>query len=211
MDYKSVMWDWNGTIFDDLDLCYEIYLSLSKLFQLQHLSLQEYRRLYRFPLTDFFADLGFCGEHKELASAFRKIYVEKVHTCRIHPGARAVLKEFLKLGIPQHVVSAHNHEDLLYMVDRYNLTRYFSTINGLQSAEGCSKIDLAQSVLQREQLSGESVLFIGDTSHDFDVAKACNSTSWLIASGHSALERLAQCESAHVFPSLIAVVETVFN
>ncbi len=206
MNYSAIIWDWNGTIFDDLDLCYRIYSRLAIIFDFDELSIQEYRRLYRFPLDQFFYDRGFRGDINRLALEYRKIYTKGVNKCRIHPGARKLLREFTARGIPQHVVSAHNHNDLQYMIERYKLRRHFSSVNGLSGIEGGSKQKLAVSVLERENLPGSSVLFIGDTDHDYDVALSVSAESWLVAEGHSAIERLALCDNARVFPSMSSIV-----
>lgn len=205
MNYSTVLWDWNGTLFDDLDLCHSIYQKLAEKYSFESLSLKEYRNRFRFPLSTFYTQSGFCGSFEELAKDFRELYEEGITSCSLQEGAIDFIKLLNEHGVKQHVISAHNEKDLQLMVDSFGLSDCFESINGLCSIQGGCKVTLAKSVQERENISGDETLFIGDTLHDFDVARSIGSDSWLIARGHVSHQRLAQCDTARTFYSLVGV------
>lgn len=50
--YAHVIWDWNGTIFDDAERCVEIANGMLSRRELPVLSLDQYRETFRFPIRD---------------------------------------------------------------------------------------------------------------------------------------------------------------
>ncbi len=202
MSYSVVLWDWNGTIFDDVELCYNIYQEFVRKYSLQHLSISEYRANYCFPLLNFLKRCGFKGDFYELAHDFKVSYEQGICSCSLQPGVTEFIEQLHANGVEQHVISAHNSEDLMFMVDSFNLTHYFSSVNGLADGYGVTKLNLAKTVAHSNSLHDKDTLFIGDTLHDYDVAQSIGSDTWLIARGHVSHERLAQCDNARTFSSL---------
>ena len=55
-----VVWDWNGTLFDDLHTCVAVANQLLGEFDLPGLTgVDDYHAKFRFPIIEYYADLGF--------------------------------------------------------------------------------------------------------------------------------------------------------
>ena len=55
-----VVWDWNGTLLDDLDTCVAVANMLLDEFGLARLEgVADYQAKFRFPIVDYYAELGF--------------------------------------------------------------------------------------------------------------------------------------------------------
>ena len=65
---------------------------------------------------------------------------------------------------------------------------YFCEIMGLDNIHAGSKLSLAYE--WRERHRGERVLFIGDTDHDAETARALGAECILISRGHQSREHL---------------------
>ena len=57
--YEHVIWDWNGTLFDDTPLCVEIMGGMLAKRGLAPLDEGRYREVFTFPVRDYYARLGF--------------------------------------------------------------------------------------------------------------------------------------------------------
>ena len=51
-NYKYIIWDWNGTLFDDAWLCHEIMNSLMKRRDMKTINLAEYKKIYQIPFKN---------------------------------------------------------------------------------------------------------------------------------------------------------------
>ena len=57
-NYHHVIWDWNGTIIDDAQLCYQINAKLLAKYQITSFSYQSYVDNFQFPVKVFYQALG---------------------------------------------------------------------------------------------------------------------------------------------------------
>ena len=82
------------------------------------------------------------------------------------------------------------HENLVNILNHYNLTQYFENIIGLDNIYAGSKTHLGLSLIDKLKLPKHEILFIGDTLHDAEVAEAMGVNCILIANGHQVKEKL---------------------
>ena len=55
---RHVIWDWNGTLVDDVDLCVDILNQVLIFYQKPTLTVSQYRELFFFPVSEFYQSLG---------------------------------------------------------------------------------------------------------------------------------------------------------
>ena len=72
----------------------------------------------------------------------------------------------------------------------YNLNDKFIGINGLDNHYAHSKVNLGKSWIQKLNYNTEEVIMVGDTIHDFEVAKAIGVDCLLLSFGHNSKSRL---------------------
>lgn len=192
-NYKHIIWDWNGTLLDDVDFCRRIINRILFENDLPELSFNRYREIFTFPVEDYYktAGLDFTKtSFKVLGKNFMDEYEEKKLTCSLFENAVDVLNSIHQKGIGQSVLSAYLHDNLVSILDHYNLTQYFDNIVGLDNIYAGSKTHLGLRLIEQLKIPGNEILFIGDTLHDADVAKAMGVNSILIANGHQVKEKL---------------------
>lgn len=192
-NYKHVIWDWNGTLLNDVDFCRRIINRILGENNLPDLSLKKYREIFTFPVQNYYqaAGLDFTKTSFEiLGKDFIDEYESKKLTCSLFENAEIVLSGIHKKGIGQSVLSAYLHDNLVSILDYYNLTKYFENIIGLDNIYAGSKTHLGLSLVEQLNLPKQQILFVGDTQHDAEVAEAMGVNSILIASGHQDKEKL---------------------
>ena len=192
-NYKQIIWDWNGTLLNDVDFCRRIINRILVENKLPKLTLERYREIFTFPVEDYYktAGLDFNKTSFEvLGKDFIDEYEEKKLTCSLFENSVEVLSAIHKKGIGQSVLSAYLHDNLVSILNHYNLTQYFDNIIGLDNIYAGSKTHLGLMLIEQLKIPGNEVLFIGDTLHDADVAKAMGVNSILIANGHQVKEKL---------------------
>ncbi len=191
--YKHIIWDWNGTLLNDVDYSKNIINRILSDNDLPELSLQKYREIFTFPIQDYYlaAGLDFSRTSFEvLGKDFIDEYESKKLTCDLYGNAVEVISLINRKGIKQSVLSAYLHENLVKILEHYGLTKYFDYVNGLDNIYAGSKVHLGLKLIEQLNLPGDEILFIGDTLHDAEVASAMGVDCVLIANGHQVKDRL---------------------
>ena len=75
-------------------------------------------------------------------------------------------------------------------MDHYGLRKYFTHVAGLDNIYAASKLHLGQDLIQRLGLGKRQAMVVGDTEHDYEVARAMDADCILIANGHQSKTRL---------------------
>lgn len=192
--FKYVMWDWNGTILDDLIINYE---TINKLLSDRNIremsSVDEYRDLFDFPVIGFYEKTGFDFEKEkfeDVAKDYVREYYNRFFESEIFPEAESVLRYVISTGREQLIVSATEKESLLKQVEEFGIDHLFTDILGMGDIYAKSKVQIAERWIKENGVNPSEVLFVGDTTHDFEVAKNIGCDCVLIASGHNSEERL---------------------
>lgn len=192
--YQHIIWDWNGTLFDDAWLCVEIMNGLLEQRNLPLLTTEIYETIFDFPVKDYYRKLGFdfTVEPFETASdAFMEGYYRRMHKCPLRDHTRTVLNRGRDQDLTMSILSAMEHSYLAEMVHHHHLRDYFTDVIGLSDHHAAGKVALAQQWIKDQDIAPENILFIGDTTHDHEVAQVLGVDCTLIHSGHHARARLA--------------------
>lgn len=190
---KYLIWDWNGTLFNDVKLGVEIINKLLKNNNLTPITYETYRNIFTFPIYEYYRVAGFDfskTSFEELGKMFMDEYERRKYEMELFSGAREILQFAKQKGIRQSVLSAYKHDTLVEILTHYQIIDYFENVSGLDNIYAGSKEKLGLELREKINLSGDEILFIGDTLHDADVAKAMNVKCVLISNGHQSPEKL---------------------
>ena len=192
--YTHVIWDFNGTILDDVTLgidCVNIMLEKRGLPILPDKT--AYRKAFGFPIDAYYRRLGFDFEKEDydtvLAPEWVALYLAGEAECPLMGGVRETIDRIREMGIPQLVLSATKLEQLTAQLTRLGLTEYFEEIIGLDNIHARSTREQALDWKRRHP--DARPLFVGDTEHDADVAEAVGGDCLLYTGGHQPAELLA--------------------
>jgi len=194
--FRHVIWDWNGTLLDDKWLCIESISTLLLARNLPPLDEKKYDRIFRFPVKDYYRDAGFdfSTEPFEIpAMEFIRLYDNRKKTCRLQSDALLVLELFREMGCTQYLLSASETASLLELTHHFGIHHYFDKIKGLDNHYAHGKGDLGIELLTSIHAPADTIVMIGDTCHDKEVADLLGISSILCTNGHFPKERLAHC------------------
>ncbi|WP_337866778.1 HAD family hydrolase [Ignavibacterium sp.] len=190
---KYLIWDWNGTLFNDVKLGVEIINKLLKNNSLPSITYETYRNIFTFPVYEYYRIAGFDfnkTSFEELGRMFMDEYEQRKYEMELFSGAKEILQFAKEKRIKQSVLSAYKHDTLVEILTHYQIIDYFENVSGLDNIYAGSKEKLGLQLREKINLHGDEILFIGDTLHDADVAKAMNVKCVLISNGHQAPEKL---------------------
>lgn len=192
----TILWDWNGTLLADVPLVVKVNNLVFDARGYRRVTEEEYRRIFRFPVREYYRDLGVSdADFEPVAQAWTAGYIEHFGECALRPDAAHVAERFRHMGWRQVIISATRQDLLREQVARFPaLDGMFEDILGTSDIYAASKVQAARDYLQRSGVRPEEAVFLGDTSHDAEVAAAIGCRCMLISGGHQADEVLArQC------------------
>lgn len=201
---KQLIWDWNGTLLDDVRMCVNVMNGLLEKYSLPELTCEKYKQVFDFPVKDYYAKLGFDFEvlpFEKVGLEFMDGYFKELPNSPLFPEVPMYLNEFKSLNINQLVLSAMEHNALEDSLDAKGIRSYFSIVQGINNHLANGKVELAKGLIKSSGFSAEESLLIGDTVHDLHVAQSVGSPCVLIANGHFSKDRLLK-EHDLVFDSL---------
>jgi len=208
----AVIWDFNGTLVDDLDLVvWTVNRQLEKR-GLPPMTPDTYREVFGFPVQDYYRRLGVTFEKEtmaDLSEDFFRDYAPRLKDCLLHKGVPKELEKLTAMGIAQYVVSAMEEHMLREMLAYFGIDQIFEAAYGLAHQEGDSKVSRCRELLEDFAIDPANALFVGDTDHDAEVANALSIPVALVATGHQSAARLratgvgvfedvASCLDAHL-------------
>lgn len=208
-NYDLVIWDWNGTLLDDTDMCYRIANEMRQERGMPLMQgVEEYRRYFTFPVVDYYRRMGYTFEtepFENISRQFVALYAQRFPVCALQPCAEEALAAVLDTGARQVLLSATGQEKLDEQVAHFRLNEYFERVIGNSNNLAHGKADYAKEFLRESGVDPARALFVGDTDHDFEIASSIGCGCALLTAGHQTKEHLLSL-GATLVSSLCEVV-----
>ena len=172
MKPSLVLWDWNGTLLDDVALCVDALNRLLRIYHYpQQYSLTQYREILASRLKIIiFAQVRFSkNSYKELADDYMQDYLARAGACPLAESAVPALSLLKGAGVQQVILSASNLPVLEQQVTERGVRPYFDRLLGLDNIYARSKVEVGLAYLtelkQRGAVPAQAIM-IGDSVHD---------------------------------------------
>ncbi|MFD8970453.1 HAD family hydrolase [Streptomyces sp. NPDC059568] len=169
-----LVWDWNGTILDDIDAVIGATNAAFADIGLEPITLDRYRELYCVPIPRFYERLmGRLPSDAEWAvmdEAFHRYYTERRAACALTEGVEELLTQWRLAGRSQSLLSMYGHEELVPTVRGYGIESHFLRVDGRKGPSGGSKALHMERHLTAlasvGAISAEYTVVIGDAVDD---------------------------------------------
>lgn len=193
--YTHLMWDFNGTIFDDARAGID---AVNKMLSERGLdiipSTERYREIFDFPIEEYYRGLGFdfdAEPYEYLAPIWVDLYNANAEKAGLCGGVRETMEVVKSLGVEQSVLSACELGMLERYLKRLGVREYLTDVMGLDNIHARSKLALAYE--WKKKHPDARVIMIGDTTHDYETAEALGADCVLYAGGHQSRGKLERC------------------
>ena len=212
MKYTHILWDFNGTILNDVGVGIE---SVNALLEKRGLPIipdaEHYRNVFGFPVIEYYKKFGFdfsSEPFSKLAVEWVDEYMSRVATAAVNEGVVDLLKKIRSNGLGQILVSATEREMLLKQLLTVDVSDMFDAVYGLDNIHAVNKISIARA--WREENPTARALFVGDTDHDYETAAAIDADCVLFCGGHQSRERL-EALGCRVINEICELNEMIFG
>ncbi len=204
-----VVWDWNGTLFDDFEQVVEAVNEGLVPYGIGPIDATAYRDHYTRPVKRFYDSLlgREVGEDEwvDLDRRFHDAYRRMLGSARLAAEAEHALADLAGRGVTQSLLSMYPHDELVELVERFELGSWFVAVDGLRGSSGDRKAGHLAAHLGSLGVDPATVLLVGDALDDAEAAAAVGAACVLYHSGSHHRQQL-EAAGVPVIESLIDVV-----
>ena len=189
---SHILWDFNGTVLDDVAPCISSINELLTTHGLKPLKdRSEYQSVFGFPVKDYYERIGFDfmkTSFEVLAVEWVNLYYKYNTPLMLCPRIVEALEAVKEAKIPQLILTASKTEMVQGQLDELGIGSYFDGIIGLDNIHASGKSDIALE--WKNKVKPTHAVMIGDTEHDAEVADLIGAECLLVCCGHMSKQRL---------------------
>ncbi|MFI9468706.1 HAD family hydrolase [Streptomyces sp. NPDC052492] len=184
-----IVWDWNGTLFHDVDAVIGATNAAFAELGLAPITLERYRELYCVPVPKFYERLmGRLPSETEwelMDAVFHRHYTDRRVRCGLADGVEDLLRTWASAGRSQSILSMYGHDDLVPLVRDFGIASHFIRVDGRTGPSGGSK---AEHMVRHLSALGDVVdprrtVVIGDAADDALAARHVGARAVLYTGG----------------------------
>ena len=196
--FRNLIFDWSGTLVDDLGPVIEATNSVLASFAVPALDREGFRRRFRLPYREFYAEILPHIPIEELEDRFRMAFDAALTPVTVLPHAREKLAWCAALGIRTFVLTAMDGPTFERQLDLFDLRSFFeATYSGV-----LDKREIIHRILATHGLDPADTAFIGDMTHDVETARHGGIASIAVLTGYQHPEILAAARPDLTVPDL---------
>ncbi|WP_137989037.1 HAD family hydrolase [Streptomyces vilmorinianum] len=188
---KHLVWDWNGTLLDDIEAVIGATNAAFAELGLEPITLARYRELYTVPVPKFYerlmGRLPTEAEWSLMDGIFHRHYWQRAEDCGLTAGAAELLAARQESGLTQSLLSLAPHADLIPLVRRHGIEERFVRVDGRvgSSTEGKSAhmVRHLEALAAVQTVQVDRVVVIGDAADDARAAAHVGARAVLYTGG----------------------------
>ncbi|MDP9126954.1 MAG: HAD family hydrolase [Pseudomonadota bacterium] len=196
---KNLVFDWNGTLFDDI---HALHASTNRLLELeghQPVTLDTFRDNYTVPLEDLYRKMGF--DQTQVArlmslenSSFHDSYEAMAETTQLREGARDILIHVRDHKVQSVILSNHIVDPICAQLRRLEIDHLFFEVlayaDRATQFRDMTKGERLRRFMVKHDLSPEHTIIVGDSVEEIHIGREQGFVSVAITGGCASEERL---------------------
>lgn len=196
--FDNMIFDWSGTLVDDLGPVIEATNAVLARYGVATLDREGFRRKFRLPYREFYAEMLPDVPLPELEEHFRAAFAAAATPVTVLPHAREKLEWCAASGIRAFVLTSMDENAFLGQLREFGFERYFeATYAGV-----LDKREVIHQILETHALDPEETAFVGDMTHDVETARHGGVSSIAVLTGYNHPEILAAVRPDITVPDL---------
>ena len=196
--FRNLIFDWSGTLVDDLGPVIEATNTVLANYQIAALDREGFRRAFRLPYPEFYAEILPGIPLEELEAQFRPAFDAAVTPVTILPHAREKLEWCSSLGIRTFVLTSMDTSAFERQMDEFGLRDHFEATY----SSVLDKREVIHQILITHNLNPTETAFVGDMTHDVETARHGGISSIAVLTGYNHAEILAAVRPDITVPDL---------
>lgn len=197
MDYRTIIFDFDGTLADTLEESRRIYNHLATDYGLREVTTEELPELRHFSLLELIDHLGIPKRRvPSLLSRGTSLMRGNITRLPMIPGIGEVLPELRAKVGSFGILTSNASANVELFLDAHGVRGHFNFISSTSKLTGKSKH--LRAIQKTFSLRPEEMLYIGDEIRDIKAAKKAGIAVAAVTWGFNSPEALAQAKPDHL-------------
>lgn len=190
--YSLVMWDWNGTLLDDVGAAFHSVNTMLARRGREPIDMPQYHNYIDVPIRGFYENIFDLQKesYSDILKEYNNEYKAQMNEIMLAQGAIEVLSHLRDAGVQQAIVSSSEQNQLRHSVKHFELDDYFDAVLGAEDFFAGSKLERAKKYIIHNSFEPSSVLVVGDILQDCEMAQSVGADCVLLSRGHQGERRL---------------------
>lgn len=202
---STLIFDWSGTLCDDLPLAFELTNAALGHFGGCVLTREQFDREFCLPVGPFYSKrLPHCPL-EEIERWFFDEYARRLDDQRLFPDSPFLLQYCRANNFAVHILSTIDPNCIREILSREGLAGLVDRIEGRVQ----DKRHALQEMIAHLGIAPDEALFIGDMPHDLQAARHARTQCGAVAYGYSARETLEPLNPDYIFKSVLDIFHHV--
>lgn len=212
MKYTHIIWDWNGTLLDDIGASLASVNDMLEARGEPPMDINRYKECIGTPIIRFYEQVFDLEkeDYPQILAEYNAGYMRHLSECGLTEGAEEAIEIFASMGIHQAIVSSSNNGQLCENAKKYGVYDRFEAVLGAADFKADSKVGRAKAYLEQSGAEKGCVLVVGDLEHDAEMAAEIGADCVLLTSGHEHPDRLKK-SGAVIFDKIDDLISFVQN
>ena len=199
---KAALFDWDGTLYDSVKLCFEIYEELFERFGAGKITFEDFRNDFSGDYHRYQAKHGLGKEMwPKVDAAWYEIYYSRQKKAKLFSKTKPTLMALQKIGIPTGLVTNATKKRIEGELSKLGLARFFSSVATIEDAgwEFKPSPRLISLACEELRVNKGDALYIGDMVEDVIAGKRAGARTGVVATGIHTIEKLSLEEPDFIF------------
>lgn len=201
--FRNLIFDWSGTLVDDMAPVIEATNIVLGKYGIAPYDREGFRRNFRLPYREFYAEMLPGVALEELESHFRPAFDGAESLVTVLPHAREKLEWAKARGLRMFVLTSMDANAFGRQLEEFGMKEFFEeTYAGV-----LDKREVIEKILETHHLIKDETAFVGDMTHDVETAKHGGISSIAVLTGYHHAEVLAGVRPDITVPDLGVLVK----
>lgn len=182
---KNIIFDWSGTLSDDLTPVYIADMNVFRKLGLGVLSFKEFKKEFTLPYMNFYHKF-----RKDLIKQdVDKLFLQEINLVdepKPFPKSKEILEFLKKKKIKIVLLSSVPQEKLDKEIKNYGFQKFFVEANGSVH----DKIETILEIIERNNFEPIETAYVGDMTHDIEAGKKAKVRTIAVSWGYQSKEKL---------------------
>lgn len=200
MHFKTVLFDWDGTLYDSIGISFKIYEELFRKYANLNLTCDYFKKTFIVDYHRYYAMHGIPeSKWKEVDSEWLRRFHEMENEIHLFPGVKEMLAELYKGGVRLGLVSNGTGKRIKNEMRKNNILRYFTAV--ITDDEVKEFKPNPKGVIEAIRIIGAGsvdALYVGDMFEDIVAGKKAGVKTAAVTWGAHSIERLKPAQPDYV-------------
>ena len=202
---KIVLFDWNGTLFNDTSVWYDSVKETFRVFGKEAPSIEDYIRAFAGDYLEVYRARGINVSREELNAIYEAYYENHMWRPELAKNAKNVLRALSDRNIFVGLITAQPRNLVLPLLEKLEIANYFR----FRSFRCLDKKETIKKVLEIESGSPEACFYVGDSPSDIRHAKRADVKAVAYINGYIPLDLISAANPDYTINNLSEVLDII--